>query len=198
MTTSKTGRARRIALPLAAFTVAATGLAAVSSGAIFTSQDTITGNTFSSGTVMIDATPNTVTWDAGNMAPGDSVYAKLNVKNGGTLEQRYAVKLDATNTDAKGLANYLRLTVVPAATCDATTSFTTPLYDAVMGTTGTKVIGDAAQGTQAGDRVLAAGAAEDLCFKVSFPKGTAAVDNPYQGSTTTATLTFDAEQTKNN
>ena len=43
--------------------------------------------------------------------------------------------------------------------------------------------------------VLASGANETLCFRVTLPSGTG---NPYQAATTTTTFTFDAEQTANN
>jgi hypothetical protein len=60
---------------------------------------------------------------------------------------------------------------------------------------GTKVIGDSAAGQQTGDRTLAAGGSEVLCLQVSLPSATG---NTYQAKTTTATFTFDAEQTTNN
>jgi hypothetical protein len=49
--------------------------------------------------------------------------------------------------------------------------------------------------TTGGDRTLAAAAVETLCFRVSLPGATG---NAFQGAATTATLTFDSEQTKNN
>jgi hypothetical protein len=55
--------------------------------------------------------------------------------------------------------------------------------------------GNPAQGAQAGDRVLAGGASELLCFQVSLPLST---NNTFQGATSLATFTFDAEQTLNN
>lgn len=62
-------------------------------------------------------------------------------------------------------------------------------------TAGTKVLGDAATGAQAGDRTLASGANEVLCLQVSLPIATG---NTYSNRTTTAVLRFDAEQTVNN
>jgi hypothetical protein len=56
-------------------------------------------------------------------------------------------------------------------------------------------IGSNAQGAQAGDRTLNAGASELLCFRVSLPLTAA---NSLQGGTSAATFTFDAEQTANN
>ena len=56
------------------------------------------------------------------------------------------------------------------------------------------MIGNIAQGAQAGDRTLAPGGSEVICVNVTLPLAATAG----QGVTTTATLTFDAEQTVNN
>ena len=55
--------------------------------------------------------------------------------------------------------------------------------------------GDPAQGDDTGDRVLVAGADEDLCFVVELPDTTG---NGAQGLTTDATFLFEGEQTDNN
>ena len=60
---------------------------------------------------------------------------------------------------------------------------------------GMNIIGNPAQGAHPGDRTLAAGAKEDLCFNVELPSST---NNTYQGLSATATFNFQAEQTKNN
>ena len=60
---------------------------------------------------------------------------------------------------------------------------------------GTNIFGDPTQGAQSGDRTLNAGASEVLCIQVSLPSSSG---NTYQGITTTATFTFNAEQTANN
>src|SRR5262249_24071454 len=57
------------------------------------------------------------------------------------------------------------------------------------------LVGDPTPGFQTGDRNLAAGSNEVLCFRLSLPIGTG---NPFQGAATTTTFTFDAEQTANN
>ena len=80
--------------------------------------------------------------------------------------------------------------------CDATAPGTTLYAPADLGSiAGIDVIGDPTTGSQAGDRTLAASANEMLCFRVELPTGTG---NSFQGLTTTATLTFASEQTKNN
>ena len=55
--------------------------------------------------------------------------------------------------------------------------------------------GDPAQGAQAGDRVLAPGASEQLCIKVELPLSSG---NETQNAATVASFVFDAEETANN
>ena len=57
------------------------------------------------------------------------------------------------------------------------------------------LMGNSAPGNQSGDRALAAADSENLCFRVSLPLSTG---NAYQNSTSTVTLTFNAEQTAHN
>jgi hypothetical protein len=59
---------------------------------------------------------------------------------------------------------------------------------------GVDIVDDPAQGAQAGDRVLAPAAGEELCFQV-VPPGDVTTG---AGLTTTATFTFQAEQTAYN
>lgn len=196
-------------------------LAAVAGGsagalAVFTDQAGVTGNTFGTGTVDITTSPTSqiVSYAApsgspatGGMAPGDSDPATggrlLTVANSGTLQLRYALSVTATNTDTKGLRGQLQLEVKGV---DATTPGTgtecdnfdgASIYSGALdanATTG-RIFGDAAQGAHAGDRVLNAGMSEVLCFRATLPLSTG---NAFQGASTTATFSFDAEQTKNN
>ena len=55
--------------------------------------------------------------------------------------------------------------------------------------------GSSAQGAQAGDRNVVAGATEVLCLRVTLPLTTG---NALQASSSAATFTFDAEQTSSN
>ena len=70
--------------------------------------------------------------------------------------------------------------------------------DLVYGGTGETLadgfIGDATPGGDTGDRTLAASDSEDLCFKVTLPSDAIGP----MAAATTATFTFDAEQTTNN
>jgi len=184
------------------FTLIAVGLLSAMSGlgglAVFTDQATVDGNTFTTGTVDISTTPDTALVTLSDMAPGDEVTAPLTVNNDSTtLELRYAV---TSTTTEDTLAAQLDLTIKEDVTTCTNAEFDTDgtvRYGAAdLGSiAGINVIGDPATGAQAGDRVLAASANEVLCFNVVLPLTT---DDTYQGLTTTATFTFDAEQTINN
>jgi hypothetical protein len=167
--------------------------------ALFTSTATVSANGFSEGTVEITSSPNTAAVTFSNMAPGDQTTAPILVTNAGTLAMRYAVTSVATNSDSKGLMSQLVLTVKSAVTvCTSGTGFAADgivLYTGPFGSLspGINVVGNPGTGFQTGDRQLAAGAGETLCFNVSLPRSATA-----QGAATTATLTFASEQTANN
>lgn len=189
------GNGGRILASLAVLAVAGS-IFAFGSLALFSDQETVTGNAFSTGTIDLVATPATAVVTASDMAPGDQVTAPLDVANSGTLEFRYSA---ASTTTEDTLAGQLVLTVKSGVTtCDDANwaADGTVLYSGALGSTGgTAVLGDPTQGAQAGDRVLAAGANEALCFNVTLPLATG---NAAQGLSSTATFTFDAEQTANN
>ncbi|MEM9561344.1 MAG: TasA family protein [Actinomycetota bacterium] len=172
------------------------GVFTVSSLALFTDSEDVSGNAFTTGTVDLTATPATAVVTAANMAPGDQVTNPLDVANSGTLELRYSMA-SATTEDV--LAAELVLTVKEGVTtCDDSnwSADGTTLYSGPLGSTGgTPVIGDPTQGSQAGDRVLAAGADETLCFNVTLPLS---AGSNAEGQSTSATFTFEGEQTANN
>jgi hypothetical protein len=71
----------------------------------------------------------------------------------------------------------------------------TTLYAGRLGSTGTDaIVGSAAAGVDPNDRVLVSLTSEVLCLNVTLPLASTAG----QGTTTTATLDFLAEQTANN
>jgi spore coat-associated protein N len=174
-------------------------IAATGSLAVFTDSAGVGSNSFTSGTVDISTSPTSALVTFSGMAPGDLVTNPLVVTNAGSLQLRYAISSSATNTDAKGLKDQLTLTIktidvtTPGVPCDNFDG--TQLYSGDLdGTTGA-LVGSNAQGSQAGDRTLNASANETLCFRVQLPSSTG---NGFQNATTTATFTFDAEQTTNN
>lgn len=192
---------RRLGLGLAALAVTATGFTTVVTGAVFTDSQAVGNNTFTTGTVDLAATPTTAAVTLTNMAPGDTVTAPLTVANDGSLQYRYSLVSTATSS-TPDLAAQLDLTVktgITAANCTTANfgaSGTVAYGPGDLGSTGgTAIFGSAAQGQQTGDRTVAAGASEVLCVQVTLPTTTG---NTYQAKTTTATFTFDAEQTVNN
>ncbi|HEY6571330.1 MAG TPA: TasA family protein [Candidatus Limnocylindrales bacterium] len=154
--------------------------------AIFTDSDASNGS-WTSGTIILNVTPAT-SFNVTNILPGDSGNQTLNVSNTGTGALRYAMTTSATNADGNGLAAQMDL-VIQAGTCAApgATLYNGPLDAAEFG--------DPGQGDDAGDRAVASGAADSLCFSWDFPLNSG---NSFQNSATTATFTFDAEQTANN
>jgi hypothetical protein len=167
--------------------------------AVFTDQDTVGSNTFSTITISLTTSPTSAVVSYSNMRPGDSVTNSMVVTNAGNDQLRYAISSSATNTDGKDLKDQLVLTIK---TVDVTTPGTpcdnfdgTQLYTGDLDSTAGKLVGDNTQGSQAGDRTLNASANETLCFRASLPLTTG---NTYQNATTTATFTFDSEQTANN
>lgn len=176
---------------------------AVVSQAIFTDSDSVGSNTFNTGTVSLTASPTSAIWTAVTAgAPGDRATGSLTVNNAGSLELRYAVT--GSNTDSTlAAAMNLRIGLRGGGSCDfpyhnsdgTTTTLTddTQLFAGALNTAA--LIGSNAQGSQAGDRTLAASASEVLCFAVVLPTS---AGNSLQGLSNTTTFTFDSEQTANN
>ncbi len=179
-------RQRAVIVLLAAASVLTIGAGSLSQ-AIFTNSATATG-AFTTGSIVLNTNPSAL-FTLPAVFPGDSGSASLTVTNGGSGQLRYAMTTAATNTDGKNLRTALQLTIL-AGTCPGGGA---PLYGAAA--LSGALFGNPAQGFQAGDRTLAAAASEDLCFAWSLPLATG---DAYQSATTTATFTFNAEQTANN
>ena len=94
----------------------------------------------------------------------------------------------STNTDGKGLAAQLTLTV-KAGTCAAPGS---TLYS---GSLSAAALGSTTPGDQGADRTVDAGSSDSLCLAWAFPGSSG---NGFQSAATTATFTFASEQTANN
>lgn len=176
------------------------GLGAVGTLAVFTDQETNGLNEFTAGTIELTQSPSSALVTFSNMLPGDSVTSPLVLSNAaGSSALRYAISAAATNGDAIALKDTL---VLQIKTIDVTEPETpcnnfdgAGLYAGDLDSTAGKLVGDSTPGQHSGDRTLAATASETLCFRVSLPDTTG---NSYKLATTTATFTFDAEQTKNN
>ncbi len=177
-------------------------LTAVAGLAVFTDQETIGANVFGTGLVDISTVPTTALVTFSGMVPGDAVQpaAGVVVSNDGDMELRYSITSVADNGDGLLLNAALDLTIreidvtVPATPCDDFDGAIRYGPADLGSVAGINVIGDPTQGSQAGDRVVAASTTETLCFRVELPS---AATGP-TGAATTATFTFDAEQTVNN
>ena len=169
-------------------------------GAVFSDAESIGANVFSTGTVDISASQPNAVVGLSNMVPGDKVTSALTISNQGSLQLRYAVT-SVTSEDA--LAAQLDMAVWDEAeeADEGTNCESTPPANVLYGqgdlgsTSGVDVIGDPAQGAQAGDRVLSGGASEVLCVQASLPSDTG---NAFQGLSTSADFAFAAKQTQNN
>ncbi|MBI4492969.1 MAG: hypothetical protein HY690_09270 [Chloroflexi bacterium] len=155
--------------------------------AYFTSAATSAGNQFTAGTLTLAAGIASGTLTVSNVVPGDSFTAQLTIQNGGNLDLRYAMASDTVG-DAD-LKSALQLTVRtktanPCSSLDGSVLYGPGNLDAAA-------FGSTAQGAQAGDRELAAGASEDLCFAVQLPSS---ASTTLQGKSVTVTFTFAAEQ----
>jgi predicted ribosomally synthesized peptide with SipW-like signal peptide len=170
------------------------GVFATGTYAFWTDDVTITGSTFTSGTLDLrvggsDAyTTTTLGMSATPMVPGNTSAEVLSVQNNGNVPLKYTLTGGLTGTDAAAYstAAALKLTVVAggtrsgsgnAATCTGGTTIYGPT--ALTSTTSTAIIG-----TRRGP--LAAAGSEALCFQITFD---ATAPSTLQGKTTTATFT---------
>ncbi len=194
-------RRRRL---FAAFGIAGLSLVALGSlttNALFTDSDSVNSAGFVTGTLQLTAGPATVGFNAGNMAPGDTVSGNINLENTGSLGLRYAGSATADNTDGKNLRDQLDFSVYDGVNAAACTGGAHPggtlVASNVPGPIGaaSDLFGSNAQGAQGGDRTLGAGANEDLCVVAHLDIGTG---NAFQNASTVVTFTFDAEQVRNN
>ena len=183
--TRRTKRRRTLLAVLLSSSLATLGAGALTL-AQFTDSDASTGS-WTSGTIILGVTPATA-FAVTNLMPGATGSQTVTIANTGTGDARYAVSTSATNADLKGLATAMNMTIKAGACPGAGAA----LYD---GPLGAAALGSSAQGAQAGDRNVAAGASDLLCFAWDFPL---ASGNTLQAAATTATFTFASEQTANN
>jgi len=200
--------------------------------AVFTDQDATGADTIDAGRIQLDAT-KVAAFDisASNMVPGDEYYAGVVIEHlnetdaaltNGFAESdlRYSVDYAITNSvdgvDPDGAAGGKLEDVVTweVKTMSAATACNDTNWGAATAVIGAdevsardgagNFIGDKAQGADAGDRTLADGASEKLCFHVVFPDNSAgsydpqSQDNTYQGAKFDVELTVSAEQVRNN
>lgn len=187
--------------------LAGVGVASLTTSALFTDTQTVAGDLVS-GNISISLDPTGTTklaLNAGNIAPGDTVNAPLVVKNPGSLQLRYAISYDATQSNPAtsgggDLRTKLALSLLPLGTY--ATCADVPQTDAIGSVasiataTMTPIVGDPTTGGQLGDRTLnSTTGTETLCVRLAFDK---TADNTFQSTGATLNLQFDAEQTVNN
>ena len=180
-------------------------LLGVASQAIWTDTDAVSSNDFATGTLSLTATDSpSPMWNVTAGTPGARETGSVTVTNAGTMELRYAVTGSNVGDAALPAAMNLRIGLRGGAGCDfpyhnadgtaTTLTDDTQLIATTLNTTA--LIGNPAQGPDAGDRTLTtASPTEVLCFAVVLPD---TAGNPLQGLNTTTTFTFDSEQTANN
>jgi hypothetical protein len=146
--------------------------------------------TFSVGTISLGVAPAGTLITFAGMVPGNEVNGALTIRNDGTGDLRYAMTTVATDPDGKHLRDTLQLQVERRTGCSG------PVLEVLYsGPIATAAFGNPTAGGDAGDRTLGSGASEALCFRATLPLG---ADSQLQGATTTATLTFRAEQVSGN
>jgi hypothetical protein len=162
--------------------------------ALFTSSATNAGNAFVVGTLAIGVSPTSALITLSGMLPGDSTTGTLTVSSTGNSTLRYAMTTAATNPDGAALRDQMTLVVK---TKDTNTAGCANFNGTQLSssTLAAGAFGNPAQGADSGDRTLAGGASEVLCFRATLPGSTG---NAFAGAATTATFTFSAEQTANN
>jgi hypothetical protein len=200
-------RRRRLAATAAICGLAFIGIGQLSTGAWFTDSGTANVQ-FKTGDVQVNldsdpsvtnsgaGTKNLVLNNVGNMAPGDVAHLPLQVVNSGSLKLRYDLAGSNSSTPAPGgspLSDKLTYTLydsVSKANCLASDM----TGGGVVSAAGT--LPEGSSGSLANNRELAAGTNEWLCLQVSLPG--AGTGNAYANGQADLTLTFDAEQTRNN
>ncbi len=112
-------RRRRLSRAIGIAGLSLVALGSLTTNALFSDTETTDSAAFVTGTIDLVTTPGgaaTVDFNAGNMAPGDTVYGRARVRNAGSLQLRYAMSADADNTDGKDLRDQLDFSVYAAST----------------------------------------------------------------------------------
>jgi predicted ribosomally synthesized peptide with SipW-like signal peptide len=162
------------------------GVGAVPTLAYWSDEATLTGGTFTSGTLDIKLSGEnnnpsafTTSFAMSNMQPGDSKSAQVSVQNAGSVDFTYTV----TGTAPGGLAPSLTFRVVPGGTASGgSCTGGTQTFNNNLGGGNTGVVTSA--------RPLSAGASESFCVTATIPSGT----TTGQGESTASSFTFTAKQ----
>lgn len=158
--------------------------------AAFGDAETFGMNELASASVSVEVGEQLLLIDASAMAPGDRLPGRLVLDNDGSLPLRYSLLAEPTDA-ASPLLDVLDWSVwhdARAGSCQPIPAAT--LYEGPVIDDG-PLIGDPAIGLDAGDRSLAPGQSEVICFVVELPLGTS---NAFQGTAAQVDLVVVAEQ----
>jgi spore coat-associated protein N len=160
---------------------------AVGSGANFTSQSVNAGNLVAAGTLKADG-PNSAVLNVTKLRPTESDSGEATISNTGNTQGAFTVT-GSNLVDTPGgpggpdLSGKVVLSVQELTGPGGSTTGPVLYNGSLSGFTSAVALGN-----------IAGGASRTYRFTVSFPGGTAATDNPYQGAQSTLTLTWDAVQ----
>jgi hypothetical protein len=134
----------------------------------------------------------------GGLAPGTAARGRHLVENTSGQPLRYTLVSSSLDGDGKGLRDVVWVTIKashpssPDGSCDSSEDAT--LYAGRLGATSAG-FGDPRIGGQAGDRLLAPGQREALCFEIEMPLD---AGNEFQGAVTSSIWTIATEQVDGN
>jgi hypothetical protein len=183
-------RRRRRVLALAWLAVVVLAAGGVATSLAFFTSETPAYGPFTAGTISLGVAPTSTLITFAGMVPGSQAQGPLTVRNAGSGDLRYAMTATATDDDGKHLRDALQLDVERRTGCGGAV-----LETVYSGPIATAAFGNPNPGANAGDRLLAGGASEVLCFRATLPVG---ADSVLQGASTTVTLVFQAEQVSGN
>jgi hypothetical protein len=169
--------------------------------AFFSNATTTSANVFSAATVQVGGAAVTQLVTFSGLYPGATVYGTVTVQNGGTATLRYSVSTTTATDTALGqaLQAYVRTDASNVATNCTDAGFTligaSDLYAGNLGGlagASQNLVGDAADSSNAGNRVLGPGASDTtLCFKIELPL---TASNTLQNKTVDVTFAFTGVQ----
>lgn len=157
------------------------------SSASFADRELFGVNSLGAATVEVAVGNGVVDLWAANVAPGDEVGGQVEIRNVGDLPIRYAV---LASTGDGQLSEWVSWDAWIDSTCRPERAGDVGRRDFTIGSELEPVIGDAATGTQSGDRALAVGQAETLCLLARLP---IQAPNEVQGRTMELSITIAAE-----
>jgi hypothetical protein len=135
----------------------------------------------------------------GGLVPGAAIRGRHLVENTSSQPLRYPLSSSSVNGDGRNVRDVVRVTIKtadpssgPATSCESFVGAT--LYSGRLGATSAG-FGDPRVGGHAGDRVLAAGQHEALCFEIEMPLD---AGNEFQGAVTASVWTIATEQVAGN